>query len=56
MCQKNQPKTTTTNNKYPSNSLVSLGNSSNDQLKTEAKKWVKEARRESRIWGKALIS
>jgi hypothetical protein len=55
MCQKKQHKTTT-DNRYSSTSLVSLGNSGNDQLKIEAKKWVKEARKESKIWGKALIS
>ncbi len=30
--------------------IISLGNSSKKQLKIEAKSWVKEAQKESKIW------
>ncbi len=35
--------------------LIVLGNSSREQLKYEAKQWIKEAQKESKNWGKIFV-
>ncbi|MCF7964162.1 MAG: hypothetical protein K9L79_01345 [Methylobacter tundripaludum] len=49
-----QKKSTRANSKdiYLSEPLIVLGNSSKEQLKSEAKQWIKEAQKESKSWGK----
>lgn len=47
-----KPTRANTKDSHPSKPLIVLGNSSKEQLKSEAKQWIKEAQKESKNWGK----